>query len=46
MNAGLLGLLGSTSLYLFLSSAPGGTSVMFTMLDGMDWKQKNNDNWA
>ena len=28
-------LLGSTSLYLFFSSAPGGTSAMVTMLEGM-----------
>ena len=28
-------LLGSTSLYLFFSSAPGGTSAMVTMFEGM-----------
>ena len=28
------------SLYLFFSSAPGGTSAMVTRLDGMDYKER------
>ena len=33
-------LLGRMSLYLFLSSAPGGTSAIVTRLDGIDWTEK------
>ena len=32
-------LLGRMSLYLFLSSAPGGTSAIVTRLDGIDWTE-------
>lgn len=35
-------LLGSTSLYLFFSSAPGGTSAMLTMLDGIVYNNKRH----
>lgn len=31
------------SLYLFLSSAPGGTSAIVTKLDGMDWMEREEE---
>ena len=36
-------LLGKTSLYLFLSSAPGGTSAIVTMFEGMDCTEKKEN---
>lgn len=36
-------LLGKTSLYLFFSSAPGGTSAMVTILEGTIYKNGSSN---